>query len=160
MSKPIKWKGQEIPIWAFFPVFVFHITLFGFTSFLFAYFIPAVPTIFLWGFGFIGIVTFIGFYSSLYGVDNFRWIIINIALGIFGLSSDINLLMSILSTDLTDFPWYRDIIPFTNYVLYTFWFRQCALAAVGAKDNPEKEEIVSYYYLITSIFFYASLYFF
>ncbi len=158
MNNPIKWQGKKLPIWVFFPFIVIHITLFGLLSFVMAYYLD-VPTLFLLVFGFIGIITYLAFYSSMYGVDQFRWIFINTALGIFGLSVELNLLLSLSEDDLAGFPWYRDIIPFTLYVLYTFWLRQCVLAAFGAKDDPEKEERVSYLYAATFLLVYLGLYF-
>ena len=150
-------KGDTISPWSVYPFFLFHMGMFGGSGFFMAYFSHA-PTFFIYLHGGIAVLVYLAFYLTIFGADQVKWMLINAGLGIFGLYAEIDYLLSLANTQASDFAWYRHVIPFAYYVLYTFLLRQIALHITGSHDDPEKAETVSYIFTFVSFIVYFFIY--
>ena len=150
-------KGTEVP-WKFiYPFFMVHMLMFGGSGFFIAYGGDA-PTSFLFMHGGIAITVYLIFYFTIFGVDEVKWMFTNAGLGLFGIYSEIDWILSFFQKQVSDFPWYTHTIPFLYYVLYTFLLRQAVIDLSGARHHPEKRKWVEYSYVALSLLIYISIY--
>lgn len=150
-------KGMNIP-WKFiYPFFLVHMAAFGSSGFFLAYGNDDVT--FLYMHGGLAIFVYTVFYFAIFGLDEVKWMFTNAALGLFGIYSEIDWILSAFDKHASDFPWYVHLIPFLYYVLYTFLIRQAFIDISGSRNNPERRRIVDYLYVGLSITIYSLIYF-
>ena len=150
-------KGSQIP-WKFiYPFFLVHMAAFGSSGFFLAY--GNDDVMFLYMHGGLAIFVYTIFYFAIFGFDEVRWMFTNAALGLFGIYSEIDWILSAFDKQASDFPWYVHAIPFLYYVLYTFLLRQAFIDISGSRNNPERRRIVDYFYVGLSIVIYSAIFF-
>jgi hypothetical protein len=147
-------KGDVIPWGHAYPGLLIHMLLFGGSAIYLAYFDPYPSTFFLFAWGGFGITLYLFLYSAMFGVDEVRWLFINSGLGILGIATQIDWLLSPLGTGLADFPFHVHVVPFLYYILYTFLMRQALLDLTGAYERPVVRAVVNGGYVVGSIAFY------
>ena len=151
-------KGTKVP-WKFiYPFFIVHMAAFGFSGFFLAY--GSIDDIlFLYMHGGLAIFIYTIFYFTIFGIDEVRWMLINAALGLFGIYSEIDLVLSVFNRQAADYSWYIHAIPFLYYVLYTFLIRQAFIDISGARNNPHRRRIVDSFYVGFFIAVYSFIFF-
>lgn len=152
-------KGSYISPFKVYPFFLIHMAMFGGSGFFLAYFADDVDTLFLYIHGGIAILIYTIFYIAMFGVDEVKWMFINSLLGLFGIYCEINIILSFIGKELSNYPAYVHVIPFLYYVLYTFLLRQSVLDIFGVRDNPQKKKRVEWGYIAISVVVYTWLYF-
>jgi len=152
-------KGSYISGWKIYPFFLLHMGIFGGSGFLMAYFSdePSVTMLFMHG-GF-AILVYVIFYLAIFGKDEIKWMFINAGLGLFGIFSEINLILGAFDKSALDYPVYVHIIPFLYYVLYTFLLRQILLDVTGTRDDSDRRKKVEKFYVVGSLTVYFVLLF-
>jgi hypothetical protein len=145
-------KGDEIPGLFVYPFFLVHMLAFGTSGFVLAY--SDAPVLFLYMHGGIAIFVYTIFYLAIFGRDEVKWMFINAGLGIFGIVSQIDWLLSLFGRRVADYPFYVHVIPFLYFVLYTFLIRHALLDLLGARDDDVKRARVQYGYIGASVAFY------
>ena len=152
-------KGDQISGWSIYPFFLLHMAVFGASGFFLAYGAGKdVPASFLFMHGGIAILVYTVFYLAIFGWDEVRWMFINAALGVYGLWCEIGWLLGLFGKQLSDFPWYRHVIPFLYYVLYTFLLRHLFLDLFRAREDPERQQRIEWAYIFLSLLFYTGIY--
>lgn len=148
-------KGSEIPWYQIYPFFMIHMLMFGGSGFFLAYGDGDVLFLFLHG----GIATFVYiiFYFAIFGIDQVKWMFTNAALGLLGIYSEIDWILSFFNKHAEDFAWYIHVIPFLYYILYTFLLRQMLIDVSGSRDNESRMRLINYFYVIISLSFYLYL---
>lgn len=151
--------GDELPWTRVYPFFLFHMLIFGGSGFFMAYAENRPPVSFLYLHGGIAIFAYFVFYLAIFGREEVKWMLINAALGIFGIYAEVDWLLSFSGKTLSSFPVHVHVIPFLYYVLYTFLLRQAVLDATGARTDETKKKTVERYYVGISACAYAGLHF-
>ena len=146
--------GDEIPGLFVYPFFLVHMLAFGLSGFLLAY--SDAPVEFVFMHGGIAILVYTIFYLAIFGRDEVKWMFINAGLGIFGLVSQIDWILSLFGKHVGDFRWYVHVVPFLYFVLYTFLIRHALLDLLGARDDDAKRARVEYGYIGASVAFYLA----
>ena len=149
--------GAEVPGRYIYPFFLLHMGMFGLSGFFMAYFADDVPMPFLFLHGGFAILVYLVFYLAIFGRDEVKWMLVNAALGLFGIYTEIGWLLGVFGKDPSDFPWYRHVVPFGYYVLYTFLLRHLLLDATASRDDPERRRRVESWYVWGSAAFYFVL---
>jgi hypothetical protein len=149
-------QGSYIPPWKVYPFFLVHMGIFGYLGFYWAYFKEAPPGLLYMHGGFAAFV-YLVFYKAIFGIDEVKWILINALLGVFGLYSEIGILLSWSGKNIDSFPLHVHVIPFMYYVLYTFLLRQVIIEVTNSGTDKTKREKVSYVYLVVSLALYVFL---
>ena len=152
-------KGDEVSPKFVYPFFMFHMLMFGGSGFFMAYTPDGPPLAFLYAHGGFAILIYLVFYLTMFGKEAVKWMFINAALGIFGLYTEINWLLSFFGTTVADYPLYVHVIPFLYYVLYTFFLRQAVIDFSGARDDENKRRTADRFYIIISMTIYLTFYF-
>ncbi|VUD65037.1 hypothetical protein TDB9533_03463 [Thalassocella blandensis] len=150
-------KGSHISPWNVFPFFLIHILIFGASGFAMAYF-SDTPIGFLYMHGGIAILVYLVFYRVIFGIDEVRWMLINAGLGIFGLYSEISMLLSLAGKTIHNFPLQVHVIPFMYYILYTFLIRQVIIELTDSRENETKLKMVGRIYMLGSVLIYGLLF--
>jgi len=151
--------GDEISWTAVYPFFLFHMALFGGSGFFMAYHENSAPLGFLYMHGGFAIAVYLVFYLAIFGKEEVKWMAINAALGVFGIYSQIDWLLSIFGKTAGSYPWYVHVIPFLYYVLYTFLLWQAVLDVTGARADESKRKVVERSYVGISLGVYAAFHF-
>jgi hypothetical protein len=151
--------GDELPWTRVYPFFLFHMLMFGGSGFFMAYAENGPPVSFLYMHGGIAIFVYFIFYLTIFGREEVKWMLINAALGIFGIYAEVDWLLSFSGRTLSSFPVHVHVIPFLYYILYTFLLRQAVLDATGARADEAKKKTVERYYIGISVCSYAALHF-
>ena len=149
--------GDEISGRSVYPFFLIHMLAFGGSGFVLAY--SGVPTEVLYMQGGIAILVYLVFYLAIFGRDEVEWMFINAGLGIFGIVSQIDWILSLFGKRVGDFPPYVHIIPVLYFVLYTFLIRHALLDLFGARDDEAKRQRVQYGFVGGSVLLYLALHF-
>jgi hypothetical protein len=149
--------GQDIPGLFVYPFFLIHMGAFGLSGFFMAY--AGVPIEFVYMHGGIAIFVYLIFYLAIFGLDEVKWMFINAGLGLFGILSQIDWLLSLFGKHVGDYPWYVHVIPCLYFILYTFLIRHAVLDLTGAREDQEKRPRVEYAYIAGSLAFYLALHF-
>ncbi len=152
-------KGDVVSPWFIYPFFLFHMLMFGGSGFYMAYSPNGPPTSFLYMHGGFAILIYLVFYFVLFGREAVKWMFINSGLGIFGLYTEINWLLTFFGTTLSDYPLEVHVIPFLYYVLYTFMLRQAVIDCTGSRHDELKRRTVDRFYIIISMSVYLIFYF-
>ena len=82
-----------------------------------------------------------------------------LGLGLFGIISQIDWLLSLFGRRVADYPVYVHVIPFLYFVLYTFLIRHALLDMLGAREDEAKRSRVEYSYVGVSVGLYLLLHF-
>jgi hypothetical protein len=148
-------KGEVIP-WRFaYEGLMLHMFFFGVAVIFLAYLDPSPSTFFLYMWGAFGATLYIGIYSAMFGADEVKWLFINSGLGILGIATQMDWLLSLIGLGLADFPVYIHVVPFIYYVLYTFLLRQALLDLFRAYERPALQRTVNGGYVVFSIAVYV-----
>jgi hypothetical protein len=150
-------SGQEIPGSYVYPFFLVHMLAFGLSGFALAY--GGAPVLFLYMHGGLAILVYTVFYLAIFGRDEVKWMFINAGLGLFGIISQIDWLLSLFGKHVADYPPYVHVIPFLYFVLYTFLIRHAILDLLGAREDETKRTRVQYAYIGGSLALYALAHF-
>ncbi len=153
-------KGMPIPGYWIYVFFLVHMLAFGLSGFFMAYTDDGPGLSFLYMHGGFAIFVYLIFYLAIFGVDEVKWMFINAGLGLFGIYSQINLILAFFGKQASDYPWKVHLIPFLYYILYTFLLYQLVLDITGARDNPKRKSLVEGFYVVISLSIYAAIYLF
>jgi len=152
-------KGSEISGLKIYPFFLFHMLAFGLSGFVMAYSDEGPPALFLYLFGGIATLSYIIFYLTFFGRDEVKWMFINSALGLFGIYTEINWILSYFNKSVADYPFSVHLIPFLFYILYTFLIRQALTDLTHSRENIARRKIVDQFYVTVSTLLYTYIYF-
>jgi hypothetical protein len=146
-------SGDEISPWTVYPFFLLHMGAFGGSGFLMAY--SGAPVEFLLLHGGIAIAVYLVFYLAIFGRDEVEWMFINAGLGLFGIVSQIDWLLSFFGKGVGDFAWYVHVIPCLYWILYTFLVRHMLLDVFHAREDDTRRAQVNWGFVGGSLAFYA-----
>ena len=149
-------KGSIIPWYTIYPFFMIHMLAFGGSGFFLAYG-NDLDVFFLYMHGGIAIFVYIIFYFAIFGVDQVRWMFTNAALGLLGIYSEIDWILSLFNKHVEDFAWYVHVIPFLYYILYTFLLRQAVIDISGSRNDAARMKLINFAYVGISLLFYLFL---
>ena len=149
-------KGSSIPWYSIYPFFMVHMLMFGGSGFFLAYG-DDTDVFFLYMHGGIAILVYIIFYFVIFGFDQVRWMFTNAALGLLGIISEIDWILSLFNKHVEDFAWYVHVVPFLYYILYTFLLRQALIDITGSRDNEVRMRWINYSYVLISLIIYLCL---
>lgn len=148
-------RGEAVP-WKFiYPFFLVHMLMFGASGFFMAYNDKPAPVGFLYAHGGIAIVVYMAFYFAIFGREEVKWMLINAALGVWGISGEMDWLLSSFGKTLSSYPLHVHVIPFLYYVLYTFLLRQALLHWTGAREDEGRARVVNRGYVAVSLLVYT-----
>jgi hypothetical protein len=155
--------GDNVSWISVYPFFLVHMLGFGVGGFIMAYGTmddgTRVPLLAQCLFGGFAISVYTVFYLLIFGRDDVKWMFINAGLGLFGILSQIDWLLSLFGKRVADFPVYVHVVPFLYFVLYTFLIRHALLDLLGAREDETKRARVEYGYVGASVFVYLLLHF-
>lgn len=137
-----------------YPFFGIHMLMFGLSGFFMAYSSSRPDLLFLYMHGGIAIVVYLAFYLAIFGRDEVKWMLINAALGVLGIYSQVGWLLARFGKRIDDYPWYVHVTPFLYYMLYTFLLRQFLIDATRSRDNPARRALVNNAYVAVSLLVY------
>lgn len=141
--------------WFIYLFFGIHMLMFGLSGFVMAYSADRPELTFLYMHGGIAIVVYTVFYLVIFGLDEVRWMLINAALGILGIYSQVGWILERFGKRIDDYRWQVHVIPFLYYVLYTFLLRQFLLDVTRSRDNPKRRAQVNNAYVVVSLLVYG-----
>ena len=147
--------GRDVPALAIYPFFLVHMAAFGASGFFLAYGGAFIEFVFMHG-G-IAILVYVVFYLAIFGRDEVEWMFINAGIGIFGIVSQIDWILSLFGRHVGDYPWYVHVIPVLYFILYTFLLRHALLDLFGARQDDVKRAKVEWGYVGGSLAAYALL---
>lgn len=152
------YAGDELPAKVIYPFFLLHMGMFGLSGFAIAYGAEDISgVVFAYLHGGFAILVYLIFYWVIFGPDRVKWMFINAALGIFGISAQIGWILALFDKQVSDYAWYVHLVPFMYYVLYTFLLHQAVLDFSGARDNEERRIKVDRGYMIGSVVLYSAI---
>lgn len=139
-------------------LFLAHMFVFGLSGFMMAYAIDPPQIGFMYVHGGLAILVYLLFYLAMFGVDEVKWMFINSGLGLMGIFSEIDLILSkFFGTRFEDYPVAIHVIPFLYYILYTFLLRQFFIDLARARDKPKRKRFVEALYVVLSLVVYGWL---
>jgi hypothetical protein len=148
-------RGEAVP-WKFiYPFFLVHMLMFGASGFFMAYSGAQAPVGFLYMHGGIAIFVYMTFYFVIFGRDEIKWMLTNAALGVWGITGEMDWLLSFSGKTLSSYPLHVHVIPFLYYVLYTFLLRQAVLHWTGAREDETRAKAVNRGYVAVSLLVYT-----
>ena len=147
-------KGRVI----MFAFFLFHMLGFGTMGFLAVYFDPQPSISLIWALGILSIFPYVVAYLDIFGRDAVKWMFINAILGIFGIYSELRVVLRYFDKAIEDYAWYLHFIPFAYYVLYTFLLYQLVLFIFRVDLHPERKKNVETGYIVFSLLIYLGIY--
>ena len=148
-------KGDVIAWYHVYPFFLIHMLMFGASGFLMAYVQNGPPAFFLFLHGGFAIAIYTVFYITIFGRDEVKWMFINAGLGLLGIWSQIDWMLSLVGKHIGDYPLYRHVVPFLYYVLYTFLLRNSVLDITNCREDDNRKRVVDNAYMIVSVAVYA-----
>lgn len=143
--------------WFVYPFFGFHMLMFGLSGFMMAYASEGPDLFFIYLHGGIACFVYLIFYRLIFGAEEVKWMLINAALGILGIYSQIGWLLEKFGKNIDDYPWYVNITPFLYYVLYTFLLRQFLIDVTGSRSNVARLKWVNALYVAGSLLVYGGM---
>jgi hypothetical protein len=150
--------GTDIAWWRIYPFFFFHMLVFGVSGFFMAYTDKGTPLLVLYLHGGLAITVYTVFYLAIFGIDEVKWMFINAFLGLLGIYSQIDWLLSCFGKEVGDYRYYVHPIPFLYHVLYTFLLRQAVLDITRSRDNAARRLWTERAYIGFSAGIYGGLY--
>ncbi len=151
-------KGANIPWAMIYPFFMIHMLMFGLSGFFMAYTDDGPPILFLYAHGGFAILVYLVFYLAIFGRDEVKWMFINAGLGLLGIYTQIDWILSLFGKDISNYPFYVHVIPFLYFVLYTFLIRQAVIDLTGSREDAGKQKRVEFIYVIASVAIYIGSY--
>jgi hypothetical protein len=151
-------KGDEIPWYSVYPFFMIHMLMFGGSGFLMAYADSRPSVLFLYLHGGFAILIYTIFYLTIFGIDEVKWMFINATLGLLGIYSQIDWLLSLFDKHAGDYPVYIHVIPFLYFILYTFLIRHAVLDITSAREDENKKKNIEHGYIAVSLGIYLISY--
>ena len=151
-------SGDQVRWTTVYPFFFLHMGIFGGSGFFMAYADHPAPVPFLFVHGGFAICIYLIFYLSIFGREEVKWMLINAALGIFGIYSEMSWIMSLFGKSLASYPLHVHVIPFLYYVLYTFLLRHAVLDVMNARDDQARRTVVERCYIAGSFAIYFVFY--
>jgi hypothetical protein len=148
--------GSEVPWFAIYPFFLFHMAIFGLSGFFMAYATQRPPTLFLYLHGGIAILIYTVFYVVIFGRDEVKWMAINACLGLLGIYTQIGWLLARFGKTIGDYPYYIHVIPFAYFVLYTFLLRHAVIDLTGSREDPKRKRGAEVAYVVLSLAIYSA----
>jgi hypothetical protein len=147
--------GDEVPWWTIYPLFLVHMAAFGSAGFVLAY-APGAESAQGIAFLFSGfaILCYLPFYDLMFGRDGLKWMFINAGLGLFGIVTQIDWILSLFGRTITDYPLQNHVIPIIYFVMYTFLLRHAVLDLAGVREDEERRPKVEVGYIVGSVAFY------
>jgi hypothetical protein len=150
-------KGDQVPWYAIYPFFLFHMAAFGSSGFFLAYADDSPGLFFQFMFGGFACLVYLAFYLVIFGPDRVKWMFINAGLGLFGIYAQIDLILSWFGKQAADYSVVVHFIPFCYYVLYTFLLHQFLLDVTRSRSNAARREWVNALYVGGSVLVYGSI---
>ena len=141
--------------WFIYLFFGIHMLMFGLSGFLMAYTSDGPDLAFVYLHGGIAIVVYMVFYLVIFGRDEVKWMLINAALGILGIYSQIGWILAKFGKDIDNYRWNVHVVPLLYYILYTFLLRQFLLDLTRSRDNPGRRKLVDAVYVVGSLLVYG-----
>lgn len=151
-------KGDDVPWIAIYPFFLIHMLGFGGSGFVMAYG-GGVSVPFLYLHGGFAIAMYTVFYLLIFGRDEVKWMFINAGLGVLGIVSQIDWILSLFGKHMGDFPPYVHVTPVLYFVLYTFLIRHAFLDLFGAREDEAKRKRVEFGYIGATVATYLLAHF-
>jgi len=154
-------EKTQVPIkqtrsgWFVYPLLSLHLAAFGYGAFMMAYSSNPAPILVQYLAAAFAIHLYIKFYIQYFGLDEVKWMIINACLGILGIYGEIGWLLSKFGKEISDYPVYFHLAPFTYFILFTFLFRQLVLDITFSRQNEKRKQIVERVYVCTLLIIYA-----
>lgn len=149
-------KGTDVPWFTIYPGFLLHMLIFGGGGFLMAYGSDRPSVLILYAHGGFAVMAYTLFYVTIFGLDEVKWMFINAALGLLGIYSQIDWLLSLVGRKASDYPVYVHVIPFLYFVLYTFLLRHAITDLTGSREAPARKTFVEYAYVAVSVLVYVA----
>lgn len=150
-------RKMQASMWIIYPFFGIHMLGFGLTGFWFAYGSNPPALHFQYMFGGFALFVYLTFYVTIFGRDAIGWMLINAALGILGIYSQIGWILDKFGRNIDEYAWQVNIIPFAYYVLYTFLLRQFLLDLTRSRDKPRLRAWVNNLYILVSLLVYGTM---
>jgi hypothetical protein len=147
-------SGDDVPWYFIYPFFLIHMLAFGGSGFLIAYGDVNTSVSFLYLHGGFAIVVYTMFYLVFFGRDEVKWMFINAALGLFGIYTQIDWLLSLFGKQIDDYPIHVHVVPFLYFVLYTFLLRQAVLDITHSREDSKRQKRVEYAYIAVLVVIY------
>jgi hypothetical protein len=152
-------SGDDVPWFGVYPFFLVHMLAFAGSGFIFCYLDPSmwsdlsfVAAMYLWG-G-LSILCYLPLYGIIFGRDELKWMFVNAGLGIVGIVSQIDWLLSLFGRGVGDYPIYAHGVPLAFFVMYTFLLRHAFLDLFGAREDATRRKRVQYAYVGATLAFY------
>lgn len=152
-------KGDFVPWYKVYPLFLIHIGIFGGSGFYMAYADDGAPLAFLYLHGGFACLVYLLFYLAFFGVDRVRWMFINAFLGLFGIYAQIDWILSLFGKQASDFSAAVHFIPFFYYVLYTFLLHQMVIDIFNGRSDDRRRRMIDTAYIVLSILVYGAIWF-
>ncbi|WP_297832947.1 hypothetical protein [Thermomonas sp.] len=150
-------RFQDRSRWFIYPFFGFHMLMFGLSGFLMSYAEHGPDLFFIYLHGGIACAVYLVFYRVIFGAEEVRWMLINAALGILGIYSQLGWILARFGKNIDDYPWYVNVTPFLYYVLYTFLLRQFLIDVSGSRTNVARLKWVNALYVTGSLLVYGGM---
>lgn len=139
-------------------LFLAHMFVFGLSGFMMAYAFDPPQIGFMYMHGGLAILVYLLFYLAMFGVDEVKWMFINSGLGLMGILSEIDMILStVFGKQFEDYPVAVHVIPFLYYILYTFLLRQFFIDLARARDKPKRKRFMEALYVVLSLVVYGWL---
>lgn len=100
----------------------------------------------------------LAFYYVMFGLDEIKWMFINAGIGIFGIYSELTIILKKLDKNIADYSLFAHAMPFTYYVMITFLIYRTVISFSGAEDNPARKKIVEIAYIGISLAIYLFIF--
>lgn len=153
-NSALKIENAGMVLYAFFGV---HMLMFGLSGFFMAYGSSSPDLFFLYMHGGIAIFVYMMFYTTIFGREQVKWMLINAALGLFGIYAQIGWILERFDKRIADYSWATHVVPFLYYVLYTFLLRQFLIDVTRSRKNPQRRALVDAAYVVVSVIAYGLL---
>jgi hypothetical protein len=144
-------KGSNVPWTMIYPFFMLHMLMFGASGFFMAYGAKDVSVFFLYAHGGFAIFVYAMFYLATFGRDEVKWMFINAGLGLLGIYTQVDWLLSLFGKKIGDYPWYVNVIPFLYFILYTFLIRHAFMDIMGGREDAGRRKRVDITYIVVSV---------
>ena len=153
-------KGSHLPWFRVYGLFLFTIAAIFWVVFDIIYLQRDSDLGFVLFFGLFIPALYLLAYRSIFGITEVRWLIINSAIGIIGIITELDWVLSYLyDKNLSDFPIYYHIIPCAHYILLTFVLRQAVIDTFNSRDNKARRKYVNLGFVLVTLTVYITFYF-
>ncbi|MCB1734114.1 MAG: hypothetical protein H6981_05660 [Gammaproteobacteria bacterium] len=149
--------GSEISWFRVYPFFLVHMLIFGVTGFVLAYSDQDIPLPVLYVHSGIAFFAYLLFYLKFFGRDAVSWMFINGTLGLIGIYTQIDWILTLFGRSWSDYPWYVHAVPVMYFVLYTFLMRQAILDLSNARTDRRRDRFAGVFHVALSLGLYAVL---